>query len=885
MQGSEIRRTFLTFFEERGHRIAPSSSLIPSVPGLLVANAGMNQFVPYFLGHEQPPFARATSSQKCMRTPDIENVGHDARHLTFFEMLGNFSFGDYFKREAITWAHELVTERYGIGHDRLWVTVFEADRDAERIWIEEAGIPADRIVRRGKLDRHGDLGNFWWMHAAGPCGPCSEIYVDRGSRYGPDGGPDVDEERFLEIWNLVFIQDECDEHSNVIRELPRKNIDTGSSLERVAVVLQDAESVFDTDLLRPLVETAQSLTGHTYGKDDLTDVSLRIIAEHGRAVTFLIADGVLPSNEGRGYILRRMLRRLVTHARRLGVDRPVLSRLVETTVDGFSETYPELAENKAFVLQVAASEEEHFGSTYRQGIHLLEEEVRTAKDAGSGVLSGDVAFRLHDTFGFQEQLTIELAAEEGLAVDTERFATLMEEQRARAREAVKRSDLTEGTLADVAQTSGPTEFVGYERLDAEARVVGLIEGGERRDVVPQGGRVRVVLNRTPFYAEGGGQVGDAGTIRAGTGTVHVTGTRPGPGGTIVHEGVVERGEIRSGEQVEAVVDADRRAATARSHTGTHVLHHTLRTFLGEHARQAGSLVAPGRLRFDFTHFEAVPRDALEEVEYMANRRLAEDSPVRAYETTFDFARSQGAIALFGEKYGDIVRVVEVGDYSVELCGGTHVHHTGEVALLRVVSEGSIGSGFRRVEALVGPDALKQVNMERRLLEEIMEAVGAGDPAQAPERVRQGISRIKQLESELGKLRRAEQAGEADALASRAVSLDGGVKLVVEQVRGVDESALRDLAARVGSKLAGSGDRAAVVLGTAGDRGARLVASITGGLASELSARQLLEPAARAIGGGAGGKDTLAMAGGPNGGALEKALGTIPARLTELLAGG
>jgi alanyl-tRNA synthetase len=882
--GSEIREAFLRFFEERGHRIVPSSSLIPSVPGLLLANAGMNQFVPYFLGHEQPPYPRAASSQKCMRTPDIENVGHDARHLTFFEMLGNFSFGDYFKREAISWAHELVTERYGIDHDRLWVTVFESDQDAERIWIEEAGIPAERIVRRGKLDRHGEPGNFWWMHAAGPCGPCSEIYVDRGPRYGPEGGPDVDEERFLEIWNLVFMQDECDEHSNVIHELPRTNIDTGSSLERVAMVLQDVDSVFETDLLRPLVETAESLTGRTYGKDDRADVSLRIIAEHGRAVTFLIADGVLPSNEGRGYVLRRMLRRLVTHARRLGVGRPVMAELVAATVEGFGQTYLELETNRPFVLQVASSEEEHFDGTYRQGIQLLEQELEKAKAAGSHVLSGDVAFRLHDTFGFQEQLTIELAADEGLAVETERFSRLMDEQRARAREAAKKGDVAERPLGEIAQTTGPSEFLGYQDLAAEGRVMGLVLDGERRELAGEGSKVHLVLDRTPFYAEGGGQVGDAGTIRTAGGIVQVGTTRPGPGGTIVHEGIVERGEVRQGEVAEAAVDAERRAATTRSHTGTHVLHHTLRNFLGEHARQAGSLVAPGRLRFDFTHFEAVPRDALEEVEYLSNRRLADDSPVRAYETTFAFARSQGAIALFGEKYGDLVRVVEIGDYSVELCGGTHVHHTGEVALLRVVSEGSIGAGFRRVEALVGPDALKQVNVERRLLEEVMEAVGAGDPAAVPERVRQTVQRIKQLESELGKLRRAEQAGEADALAAKALSLDGDVKLVVERVQGVDESALRELAARVGSKLAGGTGRAAVVLGTAGERGARLVASITGGLASRLSARQLLEPAAKAIGGGAGGKDTLAMAGGPRGRALDEALGTIPARLSELLAG-
>src|SRR5438067_7024595 len=409
MEGHRIRQAFLSFFQERGHRVVPSSSLIPQDPTLLLTGAGMNQFKPYLLGIEEPPYPRATTAQKVFRAVDIDNVGHTDRHLTFFEMLGNFSFGDYFKSEACRWAFDLITEGYGIDPDRLWMTVYEHDDEASRIWSEEVGVPPERIVRRGKFDAHGEPANFWWMHAAGPCGPCSEVFVDRGPKYGPEGGPDADEERFLEIWNLVFMQDECDEHSNVIRELPTKNIDTGSSLERVAVVLQDVDTVFETDLFRPIVETAESLTGRTYGKDERDDVSLWIIAEHGRAVTFLIADGVLPSNEGRGYVLRRMLRRLVTHARGLGVDRPVMSELVTTTVAGFSEAYPELVQNRPFVLQVAAAEEEHFAATYRQGMQLLEQEIRKAKAEGQRVLPGDVVFLLHDTFGFQVQLTIELA--------------------------------------------------------------------------------------------------------------------------------------------------------------------------------------------------------------------------------------------------------------------------------------------------------------------------------------------------------------------------------------------------------------------------------------------------------------------------------------------
>jgi alanyl-tRNA synthetase len=879
MEGSEIRRLFLRFFEERGHKVVPSSSLIPNDPTLLLTNAGMNQFKPYLLGIEEPPYPRAATVQKVFRTSDLENVGHTDRHLTFFEMLGNFSFGDYFKEEAIAWAHELVTEGYGIDHDRLWATVFEEDDEATQIWVDKVGIPRDRIVRRGKED------NFWWMHVAGPCGPCSEVFVDRGPEYGPEGGPAVDEDRFLEIWNVVFMQDECDDQANVLRPLPNQNIDTGSSLERVAMVLQGGDTLFDTDVLRPLLSVAEEVSGRTYGKDEKDDVALRILAEHGRATTFLMADGVLPSNEGRGYVLRRMLRRLVTYARKLGVDRPVMSGFVEKTVEIMGDAYPELVANRAFILQVAASEEARFGDAYLHGIGLFQDEVRKAKEAGARILPGEAAFRLHDTFGFQRELTLELAREEGLAVDTDGFDRLMEEQRRRAQQAAMKGEVGEGVLGQVAATVGPTEFVGYEHLESDGKLAAMVVDGSRSSAATEGQTVKLVLDRTPFYAEAGGQVGDTGVIRTSTGAIEVSDTRFGPGGMVVHEGVVASGEVREGDQVEARVDPDRREATARSHTATHVLHHTLRQALGEHARQAGSLVAPGRLRFDFTHFEPVPREELEMIEETANRRLAEDAAVRAYETTFEFARSEGAIALFGEKYADIVRVVEVGDYSIELCGGTHVRRTGEVALLRILHEASIGSGFRRVEALTGPDALKHVNLERRLMEEVMEAVGASDPASAPERARHAVARIKQLESELGRVRRSERDREVEALVARAVDV-AGVSLVVSRMDGQDEGELREMAARLSSRLGRSGgELGAVVLGTAGPKGARLVASVTGGLHPRVSARRLLEHAARLIGGGVGGKDTLAMAGGPRGEALDDALAAIPETLRALVTGG
>jgi len=873
MDGRTIRETFLRFFEERGHRRVPSSSLIPSPEsGLLLANAGMNQFIPYFLGHTPAPFPRATSVQKCFRAVDIDNVGHTARHLTMFEMLGNFSFGDYFKRESCGWGLELVTEVFGIDPDRLWVTVFEADEEAIGIW-EDLGIPSGRIVRRGKAD------NYWWTHAAGPAGPCSEIFVDRGAKYGPEGGPEVDEERYLEIWNHVFMQEEVDDHANVVGELPAKNIDTGASVERVAVVLQDVDNVFETDLLRPLVEVAESLSGRRHGQDPRTDVSLKVIAEHGRATTFLIADGVLPSNEGRGYVLRRMLRRVVSHARRLGTGSDVMPRLVETTVEVLGDAYPELVENRAYVEQVAASEEERFAGTLRQGMTLFESEVERAKVAG--VLPGDVVFKLHDTFGFPKELTRELVEDAGLSVDEEQFEVLMGEQKERAKKAAKKAKPGE-EIAEVASSTGRTEFLGYQTLEADARLLAVFGDAGPAAIAGEGEEVRVVLDRTPFYAEAGGQIGDHGYLRTPGGLVRVLDTQWGPGQVVVHGGVVQSGEVRKGEDVHAEVDGVRREATARAHTATHVVHWTLKHVLGEHARQAGSLVAPGRLRFDFPHHSAVPRDVLEQAEEIANRRLAEDAPVKIFETTFDEAKNQGAIALFGEKYGEFVRVVEVGDYSIELCGGTHVARTGNIALVRILGEASIGAGMRRVEALVGPDALKEINVERELLHAVVSALGAGDPHTAPERARQLVDQVKRLESELGKIRKGDVKARVDGIVARATPV-GGVPLVASlEAAGADE--LRELAQGAVGRLE-TERGAAVVLGSDADGKALLVAACSKNLAARgVTAPLLLQSAAAAIGGGAGGKPILGFAGGPKGAAVKDAIAGIPARLEELLAG-
>jgi alanyl-tRNA synthetase len=874
VEGDRIRELFLSFFEEREHKRVPSSSLIPPPEsGLLLTNAGMNQFIPLFLGRAEPDYARAVTAQKVMRTNDIENVGTDARHETFFEMLGNFSFGDYFKADAIRWAHELVTERYGIDHDLLWVTVFEEDEEAVQGWVDGVGLGPERIVRRGTVDVNGELANYWHTHTAGPGGPCSEIFVDRGPKYGPEGGPDVDEERFMEIWNLVFIQDRVDHELRVTGPLPAKNVDTGSSLERVAMVLQGVDNVFETNLLRPMLEVAESLSGRTHGQDERDDVSLKIIAEHGRATAFLIADGVQPSNEGRGYILRRMLRRTVSHARRLGIEGTVLDPVITAVITTFGDAYPELRQNETFIRQVAGSEEERFAATLRQGLVLFEDAKTRAED---GRVRGDDAFKLSDTFGFPVQLTEELAAEAGLSVDTDRFAELLEEQRSRARDAARKVPI--GLDAG----SPPSTFVGYDHLDSEGTIVSLLDP-EFRELrsAEEGQDVRVFLDRTPFYAEGGGQVGDRGLIRTPSGVIRVTDTVPAGDRSIVHTGVVESGEVRPGEGAHAEVDADRREATARAHTSTHVVHATLRELLGEHARQAGSLVEPGRLRFDFPHPSAVPGEQLQEAELLANRRLARDDAPSIFETSMDEAKRIGALMLFGEKYGDTVRVVEIGDYSRELCGGTHVERTGNIGVIRLLHEGSIGAGMRRVEALVGPDALREINAERALLHALVETLGSNDPRSAIDHARKVIEENKRLRSELGKVQKGDRDAIIASLVDGAQDVDG-LALVVSEVAGEDASGLRELAQKARDRL--QGRPAAVVLGGGSDGKAQLVAASTPeAVARGVTAPELLREAASVIGGGAGGKDILAMAGGRDASAISQALGGIPARARELLS--
>ncbi|MGH2693282.1 MAG: alanine--tRNA ligase [Actinomycetota bacterium] len=872
MDSRTIRDTFFSFFAERDHQSVPSSSLVPNDPTLLLTNAGMNQFKPYFVGEQTPPFARATSVQKCFRTTDIDEVGKTSRHLTFFEMLGNFSFGDYFKEKACPWAWELVTEGYGLDPEKLWVTTYETDDEAADIWRDAVGVPPERILRWGKVE------NFWSMGVAGPCGPCSEIYADRGDRFGQASelGPQENAERYVEIWNLVFMQNDCNAALDPIAELPKKNIDTGAGVERLATVLQDADSIYQTDTLGAMVERAEELTGRSYGDEPGTDVGLRILADHGRSLTFLIADGVLPSNEERGYVLRRVMRRAIRHARLLGRNESVLPPLIETCVELMGDAYPEIKERKGFVLDVAAREEERFSATLRQGLQLLEQEIETSREAA---LSGDVAFRLHDTYGFPIDLTSEIAREAGRAVDVERFEVLMDEQRQRARAArgAGEAEPSAELLSPLLDEHGRTDFLGYEHLATTARVLGIADKESSLSVAQEGDEVDVVLDRTVFYAEGGGQVGDRGALTGPNGVAAVLDTRPLVPGLTGHRVRVTSGDLAVGDDVEAVVDVSFRAGTQRAHTATHIVHWILRGKLGDHVRQMGSLVEPGRLRFDFSHFEALKPDEMTDISEELERRLLYDDPVRAYETSFDYAKSIGALAFFGEKYGDFVRVVEVGDYSKELCGGTHVPHTSQIGVAVLTSEGSVGANLRRVEALVGQEGLRFLEGRARALERAADLLKVS-PDEVASRIERLLQTQKEMERRLAEVERRGTEADARSLADAATDLDGTRLVVARRDVGVD--ALRSLAQRLKGML-GS---AVVVLGAVGEGRANLVGAVTKDLAERgISARELLAPGAELLGGGAGGKPELAVSGGPSAERLEEAIEAVAKAARDALS--
>jgi len=880
VQTHEIINRFTEHFVAAGHTKVPSASLILDDPTLLFVNAGMVQFKPYFLGDAPAPYPRATSIQKCVRTGDIEEVGQTTRHNTFFQMAGNFSFGDYFKEGAIDLAWSLITDEYGFDPDRLWATVYRDDDEAFALWRRM--LPEERIQRRGGKD------NYWDMGIPGPGGPCSEIYFDRGREHGRDGGPEADEDRYLEIWNLVFMQDVRGERSPKddfppIGSLPRKNIDTGMGVERVATLLQGVENVYETDLVRPVIARAEEFSGRRYGADHIDDVRFRVIADHARSGVMIIGDGVTPSNEGRGYVLRRLLRRIVRSARLLGVHEPVLPAFAEVVRDAMAPSYPELAADFERISAVVRAEEETFLQTLTTGSKIFEGAVAATKAAGSTQLAGDQAFKLHDTYGFPIDLTLEMAAEAGLSVDEQGFRALMAEQRTRAKAdaAAHKHGYADGTAyRAVLDAAGGTTFLGYTDLVAEAAVLGLVVDGVGVPAAAAGTAVEVILDRTPFYAEGGGQQADTGWIRGDGYLVDVTDVQTPVAGLIVHRGTVREGEITVGAGAHAEVDTARRGAISRSHSATHLVHAGMRKALGDAAAQAGSLNAPGRLRFDFTSpAGAVPAAVLADVEDEVNDVLLNDHEVRAFVTTPDEARRIGAMALFGEKYGDQVRVVEIGDYSRELCGGTHVARSGQLGLVKLLSEASIGSGVRRVEALVGLDAFRYLAKEHVLVSQLAEQFKAR-PEELPERIGGVVERLRLAERELEKVRADAVLSSAAALADGAEDV-GGTALVAAAVPGgVGAADLRALASDVRGRL---GARPGVVaLFTADDGGkvSFVVATTAAARDAGLAAGKLVPVFAPAVGGRGGGKPDLAQGGGTDPSGVPSAIDTLRRELAS-----
>jgi alanyl-tRNA synthetase len=881
MESAEIARRYLRFFEERGHEVVPSASLIAEDPTLLMVNAGMVPFKPYFLGQRKPSHPRATSVQKCIRTPDIDEVGRTTRHGTFFQMLGNFSFGDYFKEQAIPFAWDLLTRPeaeggFGFPEDRLWATVYHDDDEAFRIWRDKVGLPEGRIQRRGMAD------NFWSMGVPGPCGPCSEIYYDRGAEYGREGGPIVDEDRYLEVWNLVFMQFERGPGAgkdgfSILGELPAKNIDTGMGLERMASILQGVDNIYEIDTMWRILDRAADLTNTKYGRDTRSDVSLRVVADHVRSGTMMVGDGIVPSNEGRGYVLRRILRRSIRNLRLLGAgDERYLHELAATAIDGMGETFPGLRSDAAHIHTVIDAEEQSFLGTLRTGTAIFDASAEEAKRRKDPVVSGTQAFTLHDTYGFPIDLTLEMAAEQGLSVDEPEFRRLMDEQRQRAKAdaaAKKTGNLDVSVLGEMLERAGTVRFTGYDSAESEARVVGLLVGGASVPSAGEGAEVEVVLDRTPFYAEGGGQLADQGLIKfSGGAEVEVLDVQTPLPGLVVHRGRVRRGEALAGDAAWAEIDIERRRAISRSHTATHMVHRGFRNALGESAAQAGSENAPGRFRFDFTAAGAVPPSVLRDVEAEVNATLVDDLGVHASVHSIDEARKMGALALFGEKYGSEVRVVEIGDYSRELCGGTHVARSGQLGLIKVLGEQSIGAGVRRVEALVGMDAFQFLARENVLVAQLAEQLKTRRE-DLPERVSGLVTRLREAEKELERIRSRQVLEIAGELAGGAQDV-GGVAFVSHRAPGgVGADDLRRLAVDVRGRLTGR-PSAVVVAGVPKDRPVVVVAVSDGGRARGLRAGALVGIAAKALGGGGGGKDDLAQGGGVNPEAIGEALAAV-----------
>jgi alanyl-tRNA synthetase len=888
MQSAEIARRFLAYFEAQGHTIVPSASLVADDPTLLFVVAGMQPFKPYLLGQQTPPWKRAADAQKCVRTLDIEEVGKTTRHATFFQMLGNWSFGDYFKEGAIPFAWELLTKSerdggFGFPESRLWATVLHGDDEAFTIWRDEIGVPESRIQRRGLTD------NYWHMGVPGPGGPCSEIYYDRGAEYGREGGPEADEDRYLEVWNLVFMQDQltavrAKDDFDVEGRLPFKNVDTGMGLERMAALLQGVDNIYEIDTTFKILDRAAELTEQQYGRDQKNDVALRVVADHVRSAVMLIEDGVLPSNEAGGYVLRRLLRRTIRNLRLLaGAQRGggptaggFMHELTAVAIAAMGEQFPELRRDAANIHTVIDAEEAAFAGTLRTGTAIFDVAVEETRRKHSTVLSGGQAFQLHDTYGFPIDLTLEMATEQGLSVDEEEFRRLMAEQRARAKKDAadkKTGNADISVYATLLEQAGRVTFTGYDQSAGEATVLGLLSpSGAPVRSVGAGSEVSVVLDRTPFYAEGGGQLPDMGAIRTegpgGSAEIAVSDVQTPLPGLTVHRGKVRTGEVTTGDHAYAEIDVERRRATSRSHTATHLVHRALRGALGESAAQAGSENAPGRLRFDFTASGAVPVSVLREVEDEVNRVLIDDLTVRAFHTSIDEARSMGALALFGEKYGGEVRVVEVGEYSRELCGGTHVARSGQLGLVKLLGEASIGSGVRRIEALVGIDAFRFLARESVLVGQLSEQLKAR-PEELPERIFSVVTRLRDAERELNRLRSAQLLESSGQIAAAAENI-GGVAFVAHRVpEGTDADGMRKLALDVRSRVAVLQPAVVMITGVPADRPIVVIAVNEAGRGRGLSAGTLVGAAARALGGGGGGKPDIAQGGGaPNAGAGE-----------------
>ena len=886
MESAEIRLRWLNFFESGNtqglnHTVVPSASLIADDPNLLLVNAGMVPFKPYFLGEVKPPYQRATSVQKCVRTLDIDEVGKTTRHASFFQMCGNFSFGDYFKEGAISLAWELLTRPindggYGFPEERLWVTVFLNDDEAADIWHKKIGIPKERIQRRGMAD------NFWSMGVPGPCGPCSEIYYDRGPAYGKEGGPIADEDRYMEVWNLVFMQNErgaggSKDDFPILGELPAKSIDTGLGLERMATLLQGVENLYEIDTTRQILDVASNLTGVKYGAEHRSDVFLRVIADHARTSAMLIGDGVTPGNEGRGYVLRRMMRRTIRNMRLLGSMDPVMHELIVASIGAMGPQYPELINDRARILSVSVSEEETFLQTLKSGTQIFDNASAELKRSKKNVLSGDAVFKLHDTYGFPFDLTLEMAQEQGLEVDGDGFRRLMKEQRDRAKAdaRIKKSghtDLTE--YRKIADNFGRTEFFGYVHNEGDAKVNALLVDGLSVQVARAGDDIELVLSRTPFYAEGGGQLADGGTVTFADGTsIEVDDVQSPVPGVIVHRGRVIHGEVELGAHAHAEINLERRNAISRAHTATHMVHKAFREILGETATQAGSENAPGRFRFDFPATGAVSSSVLNDVESRVNSLLLEDWEVRAESMSQAQAKEIGAMALFGEKYGDIVRVVSVGDWARELCGGTHVERCGQLGLVKLLGESSIGAGVRRVEALVGADAYNFLAREHILLNSLTEIIKGSRTEELPERISELVARLREVEKELAGLRSAQALSQVSDIAKSAKEVNGIfviAKQLSDEVAGDD---LRTIALDIRNRVS---DSVVALISKVQGKPVLVVATSEGARLRGVKAGALVKIGSLILGGGGGGKDDFAQGGGVDASAIGDALSAISA---------